>query len=411
MRHSCDGYGRVVRSILVAENHPWPPLGGIALRNAANAAALARMGPTALVGVGDPVGPRRSSPLAESEAVGLGHPPVVEGDDTWRTRPEGHPSDGRWDETTEWRWRAFLRRWRPDVVVVEQLWLHRALGAARELGIATVLDAHNVERSVYAAIAAAAGPDDRAARDMAERTARLEAATLAEVDQVWTCTQHDCDELAAAGRGHVVPNAVDTKTVAVRGAVPHRPHLVLTASFAYPPNVDAARTVLNEVLPRFSAAVGPARLSLVGRDPPCWLREVGRTRHDVEVTGAVASTLPWLRQATATVIALRAGSGTRFKVLEALAAGVPVISTPKGVEGLDVEPGRHVLVSSESHGLADLAAAVHRGAHRDLVREGRRLVVERYSWDTVDAAVATALAAMGTEGRFGVRHVVERATW
>jgi glycosyltransferase involved in cell wall biosynthesis len=276
-------------------------------------------------------------------------------------------------------------------VVVEQLWLHRALDAASDLGIATVLDAHNVERDVYAAIAATARGDGGAALDMAERTAALEAATVARVDHVWACSSEDLDQLAPYGPGHVVPNAVDTEALAFRDRPPSAPNLVLTASFAYPPNVDAARAVLDDVLPAFAAAVGPATLSLVGRDPPGWMRELGRTRSDVDVTGTVPSTIPWLRRATATVIPLRAGSGTRFKVLEALAVGVPVISTPKGVEGLHVEPGRHVLVGSDPGDLARLAVQVHRGAHPDLTERGRALVVERYSWAAVAAAVTAAL--------------------
>jgi glycosyltransferase involved in cell wall biosynthesis len=387
-----------VRSILVTECHPWPPAGGIALRNAANAAALARLGPLAIVGVGDPFMSRRASPLGEAATIGLGHSPVIDADDSWRTRVDGHPSDGRWDDVTERRWRAVLRRWRPDVVVVEQLWLHRAFAAPRDLGITTVLDAHNVERDVYAAIAATARPDDAAAHDMAERTASLEARTAAQVDQVWACSGEDRDALAPGGDGHVVPNGVDTDASALRSNPPGTRHLVLTASFAYPPNVDAARAVLDDVMPPFAAAVGPATLSLVGRDPPAWMREVGRTRCDVEVTGLVPSTLPWLQRATATVVALRAGSGTRFKVLEALAVGVPVISTPKGVEGLDVEPGRHVLVGSEPGDLASLAVEIHRGAHPHLARRGRALVVERYSWTAVANAVAAALARVRSGG-------------
>lgn len=386
-----------MRSILVTEAHPWPPTGGIALRNAANAAALARLGPLAIVGVGDRLGSHCASPLGESAAIGLGHPPHDDPHDSWRTRPVGHPSDGRWDELTEHRWRAVLRHWRPDVVVVEQLWLHHALESASDAGVATILDAHNVERDVYAAIADA-GNDDDMAYEMADRTAMLEAATVARVDQVWACSIPDRDALIALVpglRGQVVPNAVDTDALVLRDSAPTAPHLVLTASFAYPPNVDAARTALDEILPPFSAAVGPATLSFVGRDPPAWMREIGRLRSDVEVTGSVASTLPWLHRATATVVALRAGSGTRFKVLEALAVGVPVVSTPKGAEGLNVEPDCHVFFGSTSDELAAAAIEVHRATDPELARRGRALVVEQYSWSAVATAVAAAFGALG----------------
>jgi glycosyltransferase involved in cell wall biosynthesis len=390
-----------VRSILVTEAHPWPLTGGIALRNGANAAALARLGPLAIVGVGDRCEERPVSPLGESTAIGLGHPPVADPTDSWRWRPDGHPSDARWDELTERRWREVVRRFRPDVVVIEQLWLHHAIEAAQRAGVPTVLDAHNVEAAVYAAIAAGAS-DDPAAGDMALRTATLEAATVARVDQVWACSAGDRDTLAALAPGldaRVVPNAVDTDALPRRDVAMRAPMLLLTASFAYPPNVDAARVVLDDVLPRFVAAVGPATVSLVGRDPPAWMRQVGRRRADVEVTGAVPSTLPWLQRATAMVLALGAGSGTRFKVLEALAVGLPVVSTPKGVEGLDVQPGRDVLVGVTPEELAMLAARVHHGEFAELADRGRALVTRRYSWSTVAAAIAEALVAVGGDCR------------
>ena len=86
-------------------------------------------------------------------------------------------------------------------------------------------------------------------------------------------------------------------------------------------------------------------------------------------------------------------------MLEALAVGVPVISTAKGVEGLDVAPGQHVLVGSEPAELARLAASVHDGDGFDLVACARDLVVDRYSWPVVEAAVADHVAALAVPVR------------
>jgi glycosyltransferase involved in cell wall biosynthesis len=88
------------------------------------------------------------------------------------------------------------------------------------------------------------------------------------------------------------------------------------------------------------------------------------------------------------VVPLTAGSGTRFKVLEALAIGLPVVSTPTGVAGLDVWPGRDVVVATLADDLAELAAAAHRAdGPQELVRAGRALVTRRYSWPVVGNAV------------------------
>jgi glycosyltransferase involved in cell wall biosynthesis len=381
--------------VLLAEAHPWPPTGGIALRNAANAAALAGLGPLAVVGAGDRRGWHRPSALGEATAVGLGHPPHAD-PDGWRHRPSGHPSDGRWDRSCEAAWRDLLRRWRPDVVVIEQLWLHHGRHAARMLDIPVVLDAHNVERDVDAAIAAAAPLHERARADLvATRTAALEARVLGDVDQVWACSRRDRAALEAGGRpARVVPNAVDVARVRMRDERHRPPQLTFPASFAYPPNTDAARVLVDEILPAFERLVGAARVSLVGRDPPRWMRRLAETDRRVEVTGAVPDTHPWLERATALVVPLAAGSGTRFKVLEAMALGVPVVSTPKGVEGLGVVDGTHVHIGSDGPELARLAAQVHRDGAAALVRSARHFVEARYGWDAVAAAIERHLGAV-----------------
>ncbi len=386
---------RPIRSVLLAEEHPWPPRGGIALRNAANAAALARLGPLAIVGVGDPAGRHPPSRLGEHISVGLGHPPRPDPHDDWARRPNGHPSDGRWDEHVTRAWQALLGWFRPDVVVVEQLWLHHAVADAHALGVSVVLDAHNVEAAVYRDIADDADDGGRALSGaMAARTAALEAQTVTAVDQVWCCSRRDAVTIGAAGRARVVVNAVDTDALRLRAVRRRAPNLVFTASFAYPPNVRAARSLVEDVLPAFQRGAPGATLSLVGRDPPRWLRRMACGREDVEVTGAVPSTRPWLERASVTVIPLAAGSGTRFKVLEALALGLPVVSSPKGVEGLDVVPGEHVLVATDPDDLARLALHAHRTGGGELVAAGRCFVTERYSWQVVAGAVRRHLAEL-----------------
>jgi glycosyltransferase involved in cell wall biosynthesis len=368
------------------------------MRNAANIAALAALGPVTVVGIGDD-GTMRS-PLGELHAVGLGRRPVPDQADGWAERPGGHPSDSRWDERTDGRWRRLVAESRPDLVVVEQLWLHHAVPGATAAGAATVLDAHNVEAAVYAAIAANMPPaagrrERRLAASMAERTAALERDVTASVDQVWACSELDAAAFRRVGAdARVVPNAVDTDELWLRRPTRRAPNLVFPASFAYPPNVRAARLLVEEILPRFAERVAGGTLSLVGRDPPKWLRELGRRGQAVEVTGAVPSTTPWLERACAMVVPLEEGSGTRFKVLEALALGVPVVTTPKGIEGLDVIAGEHVLVGHVPGQLADHAARTYDVEPSELVAAGRALVEERYSWRAVAEAVRSSVRSL-----------------
>ena len=88
----------------------------------------------------------------------------------------------------------------------------------------------------------------------------------------------------------------------------------------------------------------PARALIVGNHPPDSVLALG-TRRGITVTGAVDSVTPYYRQATVAVVPLRAGGGTRIKILEAAAHRVPVVSTPIGAEGLDVTDGHELLLA------------------------------------------------------------------
>jgi polysaccharide biosynthesis protein PslH len=105
----------------------------------------------------------------------------------------------------------------------------------------------------------------------------------------------------------------------------------------------------------------------------------------VELTGGVEMVLPYLRRARVTVMPVRAGGGSRLKVLEALAAGVPVVATSFAVSGIDVRHGVEALIAETPHDLAALAVRVINDDDlaRALSRAGRRLVEKRYGWPTV----------------------------
>ena len=131
------------------------------------------------------------------------------------------------------------------------------------------------------------------------------------------------------------------------------------AAFAYPPNQRAAKLLVDEIAARrrTSRIGGPAWRSSGTRRRPGSCRHAAR-RADIEVPGTVPSVRPWLERALAVVVPLREGGGTRFKILEAMAAGVPVVSTPKGIEGLDLVPGREALVGEDPTDLARLTVGL-----------------------------------------------------
>ncbi len=241
-------------------------------------------------------------------------------------------------------------------------WLTRAIEASRSPLTRTALRlrrlaARHFERRIYLGfdrVLLNAAPDERALRALAPR-------------------------LPTA----VIPQGVDLPPVPIPLDQRPRSALVFVGNFAYRPNLDAARRLVAEILPRVRERVPGATLALVGADPPPSLR---RLHGDgVEVTGTVPDVLPWLGRARAFVSPITVGAGMKNKVLEAMAAGTPVVATPVSCDGIDLRDGEHALLATAPGELAEAAVRVLTdGSLADaLARSARKLVEQRYGWPSV----------------------------
>jgi glycosyltransferase involved in cell wall biosynthesis len=188
-----------------------------------------------------------------------------------------------------------------------------------------------------------------------------------------------------------VPNVVNTDhyPLASRDRIGA---LVYPALFTFPPNEEAARILVEDVMPLLPSMT----LTLVGSGDLAWLGDFDRQR--IRVTGPVPDVVPYLTNAWAMPIPLRVGGGTRLKAIEGLAAGLPIISTAKGVEGLGLEPDRDFLRGEEPR---EFCAQVERlrdepEVAEGLIRRGRDTVRERFSLEAATRSITDALARLGT---------------
>lgn len=273
---------------------------------------------------------------------------------------------------------ATARRW--DVVQVESPWLVRSALAA---GVPIVLDAHNVEADIVRTLAAEEGRTLHRLRWRweAAKTARAETPAVAAADVVAACSVGDAEVLAAAGarRTIVVPNGVDTRGIEHR--LPGEgTTLLYVGQLGYRPNEAAVIELVDKVLPRVAAGVPDAIVRVVGPNASPAIRRLSSP--SVELAGEVPDVAAELHAARALVVPLRAGSGTRLKILEAMAAGTPIVSTPLGAAGIAAEDGRHLLLGETPAELAAQAVRLLRdpGLGRSLSAEARRLVEQRYDW-------------------------------
>jgi glycosyltransferase involved in cell wall biosynthesis len=151
----------------------------------------------------------------------------------------------------------------------------------------------------------------------------------------------------------------------------------------YRPNLDGIRWFAREVLPRARRDVATATLTIVGPRPARDLVALARRQPGVvRVTGHVPDVTPYFARAGVVVVPVRVGAGMRVRILEAFARAVPVVTTTVGLEGIEAEPGRDVLVADTSEALAAAVARVLRdpALATALATRGRRLVEARYDW-------------------------------
>jgi len=160
--------------------------------------------------------------------------------------------------------------------------------------------------------------------------------------------------------------------------------LLLAASFAWAPNVEGALRFLAEGWPRVHAEAPQARLRIAGKSPPRSIIEAAQ-RLGAEVAADVPSMPEEFARATALVVPLWTGAGARVKIVEALAARLPVVATRFACEGLGLTPGTHYAAGETGEELAIAALEVLRNpARRDaLARVGRGLAEERWSLPAV----------------------------
>jgi len=165
--------------------------------------------------------------------------------------------------------------------------------------------------------------------------------------------------------------------------------VLYVGSMDYHANIDAVEVFARAAWPGIHEAAPELVFTVAGRAPSQGLRErLGRVP-GVEVTGTVPDVRPYYREAAVVVVPLRVGGGTRIKILEAMAAGVPVVSTLLGAEGLLIRPGEDFLPAETGEDFRDGVLRLWRDSRlaRRLTESARELVRRQYDWSITGRAL------------------------
>lgn len=301
---------------------------------------------------------------------------------------------GRWPYTlTRYRSAAFeralrdrLESWNPAYVFANHL--HMATYVDLLDRTPMILREHNVEHAWMASYAREQGlsPVGLYAKTQAARLRRAERGLCRAAALTLTIQERETESLRAlvpGARIETLPVGVDLTRYGPRQPA-DPPIALLAASFAWKPNLDGALRFIREGWPLVRAEFPAARLRVAGKGQPAALLEASR-RAGAETILDVPSMAEEFARAAMLLVPLWVGAGARVKIVEALAASLPVVSTPAGAEGLGLTPGTHYSEGGTPGALADATLALLRDASRGeaLARSGRAFAEARWSLPAV----------------------------
>jgi glycosyltransferase involved in cell wall biosynthesis len=286
-------------------------------------------------------------------------------------------------------------------VIIEELWLAPYMALARAMGCRTVLDMHNAETLLYGDIVKSSRGWRRIHALLLMITAkRIEHRAIRQADRVWVCSDEDaaiCKNVYGTKIApDVIPNVIDTNRYDLRHRIPSPPNILFCGNYLYYPNLEAAMVFIEEFMPLLWKDMPEVCVHLVGAFPSWKMQSAAKKDARINVTGFVANLAPWLQKASVTVMPIQHGGGTRLKVLEAFAAGIPVVATGKAVEGLDATPDVHYLRGDDAASLVTATLQLLKSKNQgEMMKHAARAHVEQYfSQQVVTEAIRRSMDSM-----------------
>lgn len=262
-----------------------------------------------------------------------------------------------------------------------------------------VITEHNVESALGSAtygkwpawLRGLAAWDQRRAR-------HWERHVLGQASAIVAVTDSDAGQLGVIGGGkptHVVSNGVDTRAFANVRHDPSSRTVLFLGNYEYAPNIDAVEWALSEIAPKVWAAAPEVRFRICGHGMPAsWAKRFPDER--IEWRGYVPDLTEVQTHSAVFMAPLRFGGGSKLKVLEAMAAGLPVVSTREGLSGLPITDGRHALIADSPETMAKALIQVidHPDAARAMGQAARALVQAEFDWSAVAAQLEAVYASV-----------------
>ncbi len=196
-------------------------------------------------------------------------------------------------------------------------------------------------------------------------------------------------------RIEVIENGVDTNSLQPLPEDPRSKTLLFVGTMSYPPNADAMLYFCQKTLPLIRKKIPDVNLLIVGQNPPQEIHKLA-AEGNILVTGEVSDLKPYYEQAQVVIVPLRAGGGTRLKILEAMAFGRPVVSTKLGCEGLCLKNDEHILIADDPPEFSKYVIQLLKNVETRsrLANNARQLIEAKYDWRMVGRKLASVYDAL-----------------
>jgi len=264
-----------------------------------------------------------------------------------------------------------------DLIWVEHFWAATYAPLLKQHASKLVLNLHNIEHAYYDSLAATSPLLHRPLlQHFAQKARAYEAHLLPHFHLLLTTSQQDKDRIAHPNI-QVLPNTIPWHDLPTQ---PKSESLVFTGNFAYTPNQQALHWFLENCWPSLLKAKPNLRLRLVGKEI-----HYARSSHpNIDYIGPVPDAIVEIAKSRLAIVPLLSGSGTRLKILEAWAAGTPVVSTPLGAEGLDATPGQHLQIAKSPGDFTQTILDLFDNeiGRSRITQSARNLYETSYTWQT-----------------------------
>lgn len=226
---------------------------------------------------------------------------------------------------------------------------------------------------------------------------------------------HQCDKLIVmsdqdkkyitqiidhAQKIEVVSNGVDTHWFAAKKRqLPKNPTILSVGTFKWLPNIEAVTFLVEQIWPKIKQAIPDARLWIVGNAPTAKIYSYQNQDPSIKVTGNIKDIRNAFKQSHVLIASVLSGKGTRYKILEAMASGTPVVGTPTAVEGLGVTNNKNALVSDNANKLADLSIKILKDNQlwQRLSKNGKQFVSKKFDWELISKKLDSIYQKLGTK--------------